>query len=36
MGSEVSGMGVSFYLLMFAAVCGFGWWARGHADDVQQ
>lgn len=26
-------MGLMFYLLMFAATCGFGWWARGHADD---
>jgi len=27
-------MGISFYLVMFAAACGFGWWARGHTDDM--
>jgi hypothetical protein len=26
-------MGASFYLLMFAAACVFGWWARDRADD---
>jgi hypothetical protein len=25
---------MSAYLLMFAALCGFGWWARGHTDDA--